>query len=507
MNTVGGPRCIIPGSVPWPLHSMAATRAAEALAQAQQPAGALMARAGLAVARLALALAPHARHVNVFAGPGNNGGDGLVAARHLHAAGKRVHVSLLGDPARLPPDAASAWRQAADAGVMLHTWAGCISASPPGGHLMIDALLGLGASRAVSGEMAQAITAISRHGTTVLSVDIPSGLNSDTGAALGGPVVRAQHTLSLLTLKPGCFTAEGRDHAGQVWLDTLDTPCGAATAWLSAKARPPPRRHTLHKGDLGDVVVVGGATGMVGAAWLAARAALAAGAGRVFVSLLDNAAATCDLQRPELMLRPGWWRSAPARLAQTTVVCGCGAGDRLGEVLPPLIAHAARLVLDADALNAVAADASLQASLRHRQARGRATVLTPHPLEAARLLGCSTAQVQQDRLAAAQSLAEQLSATVLLKGSGSVLAAVGATPQINGTGNGVLASPGTGDVLAGWIGGLWAQYSAADALAIAGEAAWLHGDAADRFAGHGDHGPLRAAELVEWMAGPHGARA
>lgn len=463
-----------------------------------------MARAGLAVARLALAMQPHAHHVTVLAGPGNNGGDGLVAARHLFAAGKRVQVNLVGDPARLPPDAALAWREAAAAGVGLQVWSGALFAPQQRTDLVIDALLGLGAARAVSGDMAQAIDMINHVDAPVLAVDIPSGLDPDTGAALGGPMVRADKTLSLLTLKPGCFTAEGRDHAGQVWLDTLGALAGQATAYLPGAPAERPRSHSSHKGRHGDVAVVGGASGMVGAAWLAARAALAAGAGRVFVSLLDEVAASYDPQRPELMARRHWWRSPPEVLGLSTVVCGCGAGDALREVLPPLLAHAARLVLDADALNAVAADASLMAALRRRSTRAMGTVLTPHPLEAARLLGRTTLQVQHDRLGAALTLAELSGATVVLKGSGSVLARAGDLPLINPTGNGALATGGTGDVLAGWIGGLWAQDDAPDALTVASAATWRHGQAADRFAALKGHGPLRAADLVEWMAGTRG---
>ncbi len=507
MTHLGGPHRITPAGAARPLHSAAATRLAESLALAQHPPGALMARAGLAVAQLAMAIAPHARVVRVFAGPGNNGGDGLVAARHLHAAGKQVVVTMLGDPARLPPDAAVAWADAAAAGVPMQRWSGHADTPTPPCDLAIDALLGLGAARAVAGDLADAVTAINQCGAPVLAVDIPSGLNADTGAALGGPLVQAHSTLSLLTLKPGCFTAEGRDHAGQVWLDSLGVSAGQATAILTGTPQTVARPHAAHKGRHGDLAVVGGARGLVGAAWLAARAALAAGAGRVFVSLLDEQAAAIDLQRPELMSRPQWWRSTPEVLRRTTVVCGCGAGDSLAEVLPPLLAHAGRLVLDADALNAIAVDAALLSSLRGRAARSRATVLTPHPLEAARLLGCSVAQVQQDRIAAAVSLAERCRATVVLKGSGSVVATVGALPCINPTGNGALATAGTGDVLAGWIGGLWAQPDAPGAQDVAAAAVWQHGRAADRFVDGGGVGSLCAAYLVGWMAAGRSADA
>jgi hydroxyethylthiazole kinase-like uncharacterized protein yjeF len=240
---------------------------------------------------------------------------------------------------------------------------------------------------------------------------------------------------------------------------------------------------------------------MTGAALLAARAAHAAGAGRVFVELLDGHAANVDVLRPELMLRHEWTaHAAPDTLKQATVVCGCGAGDVVRTALPRLLAHAARLVIDADALNLVAADDMLRQQVRLRAARGQSTVVTPHPLEAARLLSRSSSEVQSDRLRAAQALAESLECAVVLKGSGTVLAAPSRTPRINASGNASLATAGTGDVLAGWLGGHWAQRTEADPFERAWQAAvhtaWLHGFAADEAA----LPVLRAGDLIERMA-------
>ena len=481
---------------PWPLHDADASRAAEHAALALHAPQLLMARAGLAVARLAMAWAPQARRVHVLAGPGNNGGDGLVAARHLCAAGVAAHVSLLADPNRLPADAAQALSDAQQAGVAIDIG----SLDGDEADLCIDALLGIGASRAPQGLIAAAIAAVNEQRAPVLAVDLPSGLHPDTGTLLGPAAVRAGVTLALLTLKPGCCTGHGRDHAGELWLDTLGVTADAPTAWLSGPPPWRPRRHAAHKGSLGDVAVVGGAPGMVGAAWLAARAALAAGAGRVYCSLLDPQAATLDPARPELMARTAWWQSPPALLAQCTVVCGCGGGEAVRAALPPLLSHAGRLVLDADALNALAVDPALQPLLRARAARGRATLLTPHPLEAARLLQTGPAEVQRDRLAAARQLAADTGAAVLLKGSGSVIAAAGQPTHINPTGNAALATAGTGDVLAGWAAGLWAQQPEAAAADVAVAAAWQHGRAADLFVLAGHRGPLRAADLVEVLA-------
>ena len=183
------------------------------------------------------------------------------------------------------------------------------------------------------------------------------------------------------------------------------------------------------------------------------------------------------------MVRPRAWTGTPAELARCTVVCGCGAGDSLAEVLPPLIAHAGRLVLDADALNALAREPSLVALVAARAAKGRAAILTPHPLEAARLLGQDAATVQYDRPKAAQALSDRTRSVVVLKGSGTCIAAPDGALTINPTGNARLAAPGTGDVLAGWIGGCWSQRASAEdvraAFELASSSAWIHGLAAE----------------------------
>lgn len=476
---------------PWPLLDTAASRAHEQAAQAKRPPGALMAEAGLAVARLALARWPRARNVRVWAGPGNNGGDGLVAARHLHAQGLDVQVLLLGDPSHWPTDAAAAWSLARQASLSMQPWRGSEVAAA---DLEIDALLGLGAARAPRGAVAEAVAAINRQPGPVLAVDLPTGLHPDTGALLGIEAVRATATVSLLNLKAGCFTAQGRDHCGEIWLSTLGHAAESGTATLSAAPRPRPRHHASHKGSYGDVAVVGGAAGMKGAAWLAGSAAMAAGAGRVCISLLDTPSPP---PRLELMTRQAWWLSAPAVLNSTTVVAGCGGGQAIAAALPALLAHAGRLVLDADALNAVGMDMALLAQLQHR--RGP-TLLTPHPLEAARLLSCTATQVQANRLAAARELARLTNAAVLLKGSGTVMAGTTGDTWINPSGNAALATAGTGDVLAGWCAGLWAGQQGASGLNIASQGAWQHGDAADRFAALHPQQPLRASELIEWLA-------
>lgn len=465
------PRRVLPGQ-PWPLHDVAATRALEAGLLASAPGHALMQRAGLACARLALALAPHARRIWVAAGAGNNGGDGMEAAMHLQQWGLQVCVSWLGTAPSAPADAAASHARAVAAGVQVGT-------EPPGQwDLCIDALLGIGAARAPHGTMAGWIERMHRGHAPILAIDLPTGLSADTGCA-ATTCVQASATLSLLTLKPGLFTADGRDMAGQVWLDDLQAnpatpaPDETARATLVGRPAPVPRRHASHKGSYGDVAVVGGAAGTAGAAHLAASACLHAGAGRVFLCLLGAGGPDLVPAQPELMLRD--LRTLDTR--PMTVVAGCGGGLAIAAQLPTLLARARALVLDADALNAIAADPQLQDLLRHRGARGLPTVLTPHPLEAARLLQTTTAAVQADRLGAAEQLVGQYRCTLVLKGSGSVIAAVQRRPAINPTGNALLATAGSGDVLAGLVGARLA--AGMDAWEASCSAAFQHGAVAD----------------------------
>lgn len=505
-------RRVMPGPA-WPLHSIAATRRLETTRMAGLPPHSLMQRAGLSVARLALAVAPHARTLWVACGPGNNGGDGLEAAMHLQRWGKQVVVTWLGTAATAPADAALSYERALDAGVPF------ADAPPAHFELCIDALLGIGASsaaRAPEGRMAQWMAAINAGTAPVLAVDVPTGLNADTGHA-GAQCVKAQFTLSLLTLKPGLFTGQGRDACGQVWLDDLDEldnlnavnaldgpdahiapigsiPPGAPiapvsgaghdfpAAWLAAAPANPPRAHASHKGSYGDVAVIGGAPGMTGAALLAASAALHFGAGRVFVALLDGGAMMVDPERPELMFRG----VGALDFKAMTMVCGCGGGDAVRGPLSKVLSIAAFSVIDADALNFISIDTQLQALLRARAARQAHTVLTPHPLEAARLLCTTVALVQQDRLAAARQLSERFMCTVVLKGSGTVIAAPGQTLVINPTGNAALATAGTGDVLAGMIGARLAnaRRNGLSAFQTACDAVYLHGKAADEWPAH-----------------------
>jgi hydroxyethylthiazole kinase-like uncharacterized protein yjeF len=497
---------VLPAARTLPLFDVQRSRAIEQRAAAALPPHTLMRRAGEAVAHLALAVAPHARRVWVAAGPGNNGGDGLEAAIHLQRAGRDVAVSLHGDPARLPDDARAAFARAQAAGVALVADRAWLAQLDPD-DLAIDALLGNGARRAPDAALAAAIAQLASLRCPVLAVDLPSGLAADTGAPLGEALVRADHTLALLTLKPGLFTGSGRDAAGTVWIDDLGVDPGAEAPGASLAGIDAlhedlrPRRHALHKGSFGDVAIVGGAAGMTGAVLLAAQAASHAGAGRVYVQLLDGGSIGVDAAHAELMFRPQWSSGSIDALGASTAVCGCGGGTAIAAVLARLLSTVPRIVIDADGLNAIATDPSLATLLAARAGRGWASVLTPHPLEAARLLATTAAAVQSDRLAAASALAAQLRCVVLLKGSGSVVAAVGRPASINPTGNAALASAGTGDVLAGWIGGTWSARagfgapSADSAFDCAVAAAVLHGAAVRAVR----CGPLPASALIEAM--------
>ncbi len=448
----------------WPLLNADAVRQLEPQLQAlsQRP---LMESAGSAAAQLAMAIAPHARLIWIAAGPGHNGGDGLEAARLLHQWGKEVIVSLITPLHECSLQLKATLQRAQEDGVR-------IQKEPPEiwlqqmdeRDLCVDALLGIGSNRPLGPDMRHWLELMQCCPGQVLAIDVPTGLNPQSGQWMGhedlnDPPIQAHHTLCLIAAQAGLFMGHGRDACGQIWLEDLGYRAESfpvsPPAWLNTPYTPQPKQHASHKGNHGDVAVIGGEAmathgmGMTGAAVLAATAALHAGAGRVFLSLLGGLA--IDTAPQDVMQRP--WTHLD--LEKTAVVCGCGAGKSVIEVLPEVLKRSARLVLDADGLNALAHDKALQTLLRARAKDS--TVITPHPLEAARLLGTQTLDIQSDRLKAAQQLSDQLECTVVLKGSGTVIAAPECTPRINPTGNGRLATGGTGDVLAGLIGARMAQ--------------------------------------------------
>jgi hydroxyethylthiazole kinase-like uncharacterized protein yjeF len=475
------------------LYSVAEIRAIEAKVASHLPTGTLMQRAGRAAAAQSMQLiaGQATPAVLCLAGPGNNGGDALEVAANLAEAG--VDVAIWHLPGTSSPSEESG-RALQRAQASTARWVEDIVDGQ--WALVVDGLFGIGLSRPLAGAVRQAVIDVSDLACPVLALDIPSGLDADTGAVVGpdGVAVRASHTITFIGDKPGLHTCDGRDTAGSVIVENLGIAADqfpAARASLNTPALfascLQPRPHNSHKGSFGNVAVVGGAAGMVGAAVLAGRAALYGGAGRVYLCMLD-AAVRYDSQQPELMFRDAYGFD----VSDKVVVAGPG----MGEASPALLARGLDAgtpnVLDADALNQIAGDTALQDQLCQRSA---ASVLTPHPLEAARLLGMTASAVQADRLGAARALARLFNAYVVIKGSGSVMARPDGHVVINTTGNPGLATAGSGDILAGLCGSLLAQgWPAWEALL---GAVWIHGQAADMLVAQGV-GPigLTASELA-----------
>ena len=470
-----------------PLYSAAQIRQIEATAAATLPPGTLMSRAARAAADIILSMPQVPQHVLLVAGPGNNGGDACELAALLQAAGCTPHLLLAMPDVQFPADAARALALARQARVAL------LSELPATCNydLVVDGLFGIGLTRPVTGALAELVNRVNSWAVPILALDVPSGIDADTGAIVGpgGTAIRAGFTLTFIADKPGLHTADALDHTGQVQvaplaLDPATLPradCALLTRDLFAQHLQPRARNS-HKGSYGDVGIIGGASGMAGAVILAARTALLGGAGRVFAVPLAGGI-THDWLHPELMFR------GPENLLANCphLVLGPGMGT---DDMARAIESSAQLVLDADALNLIASRGELQEKLRFRTA---GTILTPHPLEAARLLGVTAALIQADRVAAARELATRFSCCVLLKGAGTVIAQPEGLAIINPTGNPALATPGSGDVLSGLIGSLLAQGWPQWQAALGG--AWLHGHAADLWAEQNGSIGLAAGEL------------
>lgn len=552
--------------------------------------GELMACAGAAVARVAMAMwknLPAHAPVILLVGPGNNGGDALVAGRILRRAGLAVWAAGMPGLDTTPPeaeDARAAWEAWRADGQVIHGFEQVADWLWPDGDapddeqddddgdvppaepaLIIDGLFGIGLVRPLAGRVAELVSLVNRARVPVLAIDVPSGLDADRGAPVGdaeAPVMQARQTVTMIADKPGLHTGAGLRHAGSVWvaplsdlpleaeLDVLeaadgpadagewrgvpteaeaetdpdddhnfddsgrddadaDAPCPAdedgsphdlpgvlLTAPLAA-ALLPARARDAHKGNGGDVLVVGGRLGMAGAARLAAQGAAGAGAGRVWIAddeadapqdASGKARQPVDLLHPEIM-RFVWDADAALPGAAPVLVVGCGLGqdETAQQWLEHALASQAPLVIDADALG-----------LLTEAPEAPCSILTPHPLEAARLLGVSVADVQADRPACARALAARFEAVAVLKGAGTVVAVPDGRLAINTSGHPVLATAGTGDVLAGTIAALLAGLlragcppdEAAWQAACAG--VWLHG---------------RAGECLARRQGPRGVPA
>jgi hydroxyethylthiazole kinase-like uncharacterized protein yjeF len=503
------PTLIRPHNRALPLLTLTDLRIAETQAAASLPAHTLMDRAGKAAASFLreqitrdTSTEKSRQRVWLIAGPGNNGGDALILATQLHKAGIATELCM---PVEVKPDDARWALDTARANGVSITQAP--PASFDGYTWLVDGMFGIGLARPLEGVFADIARRLSQrtrarpHGGGVLALDVPSGLDSDTGTIVddGEAAVRATHTVTFIAGKPGLFTAQGRDLAGAVTV----APIGIdSTARASVRLNAPelfatflpPRDFATNKGTFGSLAVVGGDTGMCGAPILASRAALFCGAGKVHVALLGAGAPPYDPPHPELMLHAV--DDLPLdKMDALAVGCGMGHGERATRVLRDVLQLDVPKLLDADALNLISNDAALAAAVTARGVEGDPCVLTPHPLEAARLLGTDAAGVQRDRLGAARALAARFASVVVLKGTGTVIAAPDGRLTINPTGNAALATGGTGDVLGGIIGALLAQRLPGYEAALAG--VYLHGLAADTLTAQG-HGPagLTAGELA-----------
>lgn len=455
----------------------------------------LMSRAGSAAFASLHRHWPQAASIVVVCGAGNNGGDGYVIARLAHEHGLAVDVMALADPAGLQGDARRAWQDALDAGVTVRPFdSGPLALA----DVIVDAVFGTGLSRPVEGRWYAAIEAINTAPAPVLAVDIPSGLQADTGAILG-TAVRAARTISFIGLKQGLFTAAGPDCCGMIEFADLDVPHAIYSdieptclryAGADRPALLPPRARGSHKGNHGHVLIIGGDHGYAGAARMAAEAAARCGAGLVSVATRPEHAPVHAALRPEIMFRGVRHADELGPLIARAEVIAIGPGLGTGEwslsLLDAVLAAPRPLVMDADALNLLA----------RKPFQRDHWILTPHPGEAARLLACDTATVQADRFAATRKLAERYGGVALLKGPGTLVATEGQATALINNGNPGMASGGMGDVLTGVLAALLAQGIAAFAAARLG--GWLHASAADLAAADGERG-LLATDLLPYL--------
>lgn len=417
----------------------------------------LMKRAGAAAAELIMKRLEDAgveqRRVTLLVGPGNNGGDALACACELREKGAVVNVVL---PGGRRPTSALALAQ-------LERWtqAGGTTYDDPymteKADCVVDGLFGTGLAKPITGDYLDAVLWFNERQALKVSLDIPSGLNPVTGHWTGSyPGCSADVTITFLCVKSGLYMCEGADAAGEIVLNELDVSVPLSPLSVIGTDEFPrvlrPRVKNSHKGDYGSVAVIGGTDGMIGASILAARAALISGAGRVTLECRAEHAPHVDMVYPEIM-----FATKPVNLEDfDAIVLGCGLGtsaEAKARVIEALNCQKP-LILDADALNIIAADIKLQDMVLARRAP---TVLTPHPGEAARLLCRDTAGVTADRVAACRELAVQTGAIVVLKGAGTVISMRSSRTWINPTGSPMLATGGSGDVLAGMIGAMFAQ--------------------------------------------------
>ena len=451
----------------------------------------LMSRAGAEVFQCLKKQWPKARSIAVFCGSGNNAGDGYIIAGLALAAGLDVCVYAVSDPENLKDDALAAYRQYTGAnGKIIPFQAGqAVSAD-----VLVDALLGIGLDRPVTGLYTEAILAINTLSAPVIAVDIPSGLNADTGNAMGC-AAKADFTVTFIGLKQGLFTGQAAEYCGEICYAQLGVPDDVfaeftATATRIVKSRLPRRDRCSHKGSCGHVLVVGGDLGYSGAARLAGEAALRVGAGLASVATRIEHSGLMNLGRPELMCHGvETAEQLSALLAKANViVVGPGLGQSVWAktLFNAAIASGKPLVIDADGLNLLADSPSTNSGW----------ILTPHPGEAARLLNCATTDIQKNRFAAALSIQAKYGGIAIVKGAGTLIASEQEL-AVSTTGNPGMASGGMGDVLAGVIAGLLAQGLSLQEASQQG--VYDHGLAADLAAAKDGERGLLASDLMPYL--------
>jgi len=455
----------------------------------------LMERAGQVAWDTLQSTWPEARTIDIVCGGGNNAGDGYILARLALENNCSVRVFPLSDPAALQGDARTAATQLKEMADVCQTF----DPDQLGvADVIVDALLGTGIDRDVSDEFRQAIEAINTSGRPVLAIDIPSGLNADTGRIMG-QAVDADTTITFIGLKQGLFTGQGVDCCGPIRFTDLEVPSDVYAAITASAQRIdlaglgqglPPRPRSAHKGSFGHALLVGGDMGFAGAIRMAAESAARVGSGLVSVASRPQHAALLSMAVPELMARGIEQGIELNPLLDQASVIGIGPGlgqsDWGADLLSRVLESKLPLVIDADALNLIARE----------PIHSNRWVLTPHPGEAARLLRTSTADVQADRLGAASTIQERFGGVTVLKGSGTIIVDAEGKRCLCSDGNPGMATGGMGDVLTGIITGLIAQgLSIADAARLG---VCLHAAAGDRAAKEGERG-LLATDLMPWI--------
>ena len=474
--------------LPRTLYTAAQTRELDraAIETFSIPGVTLMERAGSAAYKLLCKIWPGAQAITIVCGTGNNGGDGYVLARLALQAGKTVHLLQLGEAEKIKGDARTNYDRFMQAGGEIKPF----KTIPKETDVIVDGIFGTGLEREVTGAWQQAIEAINTAASPVLALDIPSGLHADSGQVLG-VAVKADATISFIGLKRGEFTGAGPEQCGQIVFNDLDLPealydtehpTARRVEWSMLTQLLGRRARDAHKGDFGHLLVIGGDHGYSGAARMAGEAALRTGAGLVSIATQPAHAPLLNIARPELMCHGVADGNTLAPLLQRATVLAIGPGLGQGQwgrtLLNAALETRLPLIMDADALNQLASEPT----------RRDNWVLTPHPGEAARLLGVSVTEIQSDRFQSAQAIQEQYGGVVILKGAGTLIADAEPPISLCTAGNPGMATGGMGDLLTGIIAGMVAQGLSLSDAATAGVC--LHAAAADRAAQAGERGLL-----------------